>query len=153
MALKPVGGKYEGVWLNELKNGDISYYINYRNERGKPVGGKYEGVWLNELKNGDISYYINYRNERGKPVKLQVGKKTKISDFTLKDAYAKLIEIKYKLHHDEEPVIKGTRVTKVKLDNLWNEFFKYAKANKKSWTIDEFNYNKHERWRHHTQNA
>lgn len=111
----------------------------------KPVGGKYEGVWLNELKNGDISYYINYRNERGKPVKLQVGKKTKISDFTVKDAYAKLIEIKYKLHHDEEPVIKGTRVTKVKLDDLWNEFFKYAKANKKSWTIDEFNYNKHVR--------
>ena len=28
MALKPAGGKYEGVWLNELRNGDISYYIN-----------------------------------------------------------------------------------------------------------------------------
>ena len=27
MALKPAGGKYEGVWLNELRNGDISYYI------------------------------------------------------------------------------------------------------------------------------
>jgi len=26
MALKPAGGKYEGVWINELKNGDISYY-------------------------------------------------------------------------------------------------------------------------------
>jgi len=24
-------------WKNELKNGDISYYINYRNEVGKPV--------------------------------------------------------------------------------------------------------------------
>ena len=37
MALKPAGGKYEGVWVNELKNGDISYYINYRDEAGKPV--------------------------------------------------------------------------------------------------------------------
>lgn len=109
----------------------------------KSVGGKYEGVWVNKLKNGDISYYINYRDEQGKPVKLQVGKKTLISDFTVKDAYAKLIEVKYKLHHDQEPIIKSGKVSKIKLDDLWDEFFKYAKANKKSWTIDEQNYNKH----------
>lgn len=109
----------------------------------KPAGGKYEGVWINELKNGDISYYINYRNEQGKPVKVQVGKKTATSDFTVRDAYAKLIEIKYKLQHDQDPVIKSGRVAKLQLDNLWEEFFKYAKVNKKSWTIDEQNYNKH----------
>lgn len=109
----------------------------------KPAGGKYEGVWINELKKGDISYYINYRDEFGKPVKVQVGKKTATSDFSVKDAYAKLIEVKYKLQHDQEPVIKGGRVAKLKLDDLWHEFFIYAKANKKSWTIDEQNYNKH----------
>ena len=109
----------------------------------KPVGGKYEGVWKNELKNGDISYYINYRDETGKPVKVQVGKKTNNSDFTVRDAFSKLIEVKYKLQHDEEPQIKAGRVTKIKFDDLWQEFFKYAKANKKSWTIDEQNYNKH----------
>lgn len=37
MALKPAGGKYEGVWINELKNGDTSYSINYRDENEKPV--------------------------------------------------------------------------------------------------------------------
>ncbi len=109
----------------------------------KPVGGKYEGVWINELKNGDISYYINYRDETGKPVKVQVGKKTNNSDFTVRDAFSKLIEIKYKLQHDQEPEIKAGRVTKIKLDDLWHEFFKYAKVNKKSWAIDEQNYNKH----------
>jgi len=109
----------------------------------KPAGGKYEGVWLNELKNGDISYYINYRNEQGKPVKVQVGKKTTASDFSARDAYSKLIEVKYKLQHDQEPTIKGGRTLKIKLDDLWHEFFIYAKANKKSWTIDEQNYNKH----------
>ena len=109
----------------------------------KPAGGKYEGVWVNELQNGDISYYINYRNEQGKPVKIQVGKKTATSDFTVKDAYSKLIEVKYKLQHDQEPIIKSGRVAKIKLDDLWEEFFKYAKANKKSWVIDEQNYNKH----------
>ena len=88
-------------------------------------------------------YYINYRNEQGKPVKIQVGKKTATSDFTVKDAYSKLIEVKYKLQHDQEPMIKSGRVAKIKLDDLWEEFFKYAKANKKSWTIDEQNYNKH----------
>ncbi|MBE0515717.1 MAG: site-specific integrase, partial [Sulfurimonas sp.] len=29
MALKPAGGKYEGIWVNELKNGDISYYSTF----------------------------------------------------------------------------------------------------------------------------
>ena len=109
----------------------------------KPAGGKYEGVWINELKNGDISYYINYRDEFGKPVKVQVGKKTATSDFSVKDAYAKLIEVKYKLQHDQEPIIRGGRIAKLKLDDLWEEFFIYAKADKKSWTIDEQNYNKH----------
>jgi len=109
----------------------------------KSVGGKYEGVWINELKNGDISYYINFRDSQGKPVKIQVGKKTAVSDFTVKDAYAKLIETKYKLHHDEEPVIKNRQVSKIRFDDLWQEFFKYAKVNKKSWKMDEQNYNKH----------
>ena len=109
----------------------------------KSVGGKYEGVWINELKNGDISYYINFRDSQGKPVKIQVGKKTAVSDFTVKDAYAKLIETKYKLHHDEEPVIKNRQVSKIRFDDLWQEFFKYAKVNKKSWRMDEQNYNKH----------
>ena len=109
----------------------------------EPVGGKYEGVWINKLKNGDISYYINYRDENGMPVKLQVGKKTKASDFSIKDAYSKLIEIKYKLQHDQEPIIKTNRISKIKFDDIWEEFFKYAKGNKKSYLIDEQNYNKH----------
>lgn len=109
----------------------------------KPAGGKYEGVWINELKNGDISYYINYRDENGKPVKIQVGKKSAISDFSTRDAYAKLIEVKYQLNHDQEPIIKSGRKSKIKLNDLWNEFLTYAKANKKSWLIDEQNYNKH----------
>lgn len=109
----------------------------------KPAGGKYEGVWINELKNGDISYYINYRDETGKPVKVQVGKKTVTSDFTVKDAYSKLIEVKYKLQHGQEPTFKTGRVIKITLNDMWDEFFIYAKANKKSWIMDEQNYNKH----------
>lgn len=109
----------------------------------KPAGGKYEGVWINELKNGDISYYINYRDDQGKPVKVLVGKKTKISDFTVKDAYAKLIEMKYKLQHDEAPTIKAGRTSKLKFEAIWEEFYSYAKANKKSYLMDERNYKKH----------
>ena len=109
----------------------------------EPVGGKYEGVWVNKLKNGDISYYINYRDENGKPVKLQIGKKTKVNDFTSKDAYTKLIEVKYKLQHDQEPIIKTSRISKIKFNDIWEEFLKYAKVNKKSYLMDELNYNKH----------
>lgn len=111
----------------------------------EPIGGKYEGVWVNKLQNGDISYYINYRDEHGKPVKVQVGKKTKSSDFTVKDAYSKLIEVKYKLQHDEEPTIKSGRVSKLKFDDIWEDFFKYAQGNKKSYKMDLQNYNKHVR--------
>lgn len=109
----------------------------------KPVGGKYEGVWINELKNGDTSFYINYRNEDGKPTKVLVGKRTKQTDFTIKDAYSKLIEIKYKLHHDQEPLIKGGRISKLKFNDIWEEFLKWAKVNKKSWQTDKWNYKKH----------
>ena len=109
----------------------------------KPAGGKYDGVWINKLKNGDISYYINYRNESGRPVKVLVGKKTENSNFTTKDAYDKLIEMKYKLQHDQEPTIKSGRVVKIKFDALWKVFLIYAKGNKKSWVEDEQNYNKH----------
>jgi integrase len=109
----------------------------------KPIGGKYEGVWVNELKNGDISYYINYRDENSKPVKVQVGKKTKNSDFTARDAYAKLIEIKYKLQHDQEPILKASRVKKIKFDDIWEKFKKHAVANKKSYQMDIWNYEKH----------
>lgn len=109
----------------------------------RPAGGKYEGVWINELKNGDISFYINYRDELGKPVKVLVGKKTASSDFTARDAYSKLIEVKYKLQHNQDPTIKGSRVTKIKFDDLWQEFYKYAKANKKSHQMDKWNYDKH----------
>lgn len=109
----------------------------------KPVGGKYEGVWKNTLKNGDVSFYINYRDEHNKPKKVLVGKKTIASDFTARDAYAKLIEVKYQLQHNQEPTIKAGRVKKIKLDDLWEEFFKYAKTNKKSWEMDKQNYNRH----------
>ncbi|MDD5052112.1 MAG: site-specific integrase [Sulfuricurvum sp.] len=109
----------------------------------KPAGGRYEGVWINELKNGDVSFYINYRDDQGKPVKVLVGKKTRISDFTVKDAYAKLIEMKYKLQHDEEPTIKAGRTSKLKFEALWEEFYSYAKANKKSYLMDKQNYEKH----------
>ena len=40
MAIKSVGGRYEGVLTNTLKNGNISYYIRYRDETGSPVKKK-----------------------------------------------------------------------------------------------------------------
>lgn len=128
--------------LKQIEKESLIYWKIF-NMALKPAGGKYEGVWINELKNGDISYYINYRNENGKPVKIQVGKKTAMSDFSIKDAHAKLIDVKYELQHGQEPTIKSGRTVKIKLDDLWAEFLDYAKANKKSWEMDKRNYEKH----------
>lgn len=109
----------------------------------KPASNKYQGVWINELNNGDISYYINYRDENGKPTKVLVGKKTARSDFSVKDAYAKLIEVKYKLQHDQSPTLSAGRTKKITFDNLWEKYLIWAKANKKSWQMDKWNYDKH----------
>ena len=105
----------------------------------KPVGGKYDGVWVNNLKNGDKSYYINYRDENNKPVKQLVGKNTLLNNFTAKDAYAKLIEMKYKLQNNEEIIIEHGRVSKIKLNDLWDKFFE----NNSLRVMDQQNYNKH----------
>ena len=70
-------------------------------------------------------------------------KKKKVNDFTSKDAYTKLIEVKYKLQHDQEPIIKTSRISKIKFNDIWEEFLKYATVNKKSYLMDELNYNKH----------
>ncbi|MDH4943967.1 site-specific integrase [Sulfurimonas sp. C5] len=109
----------------------------------KPASKKYQGVWINELKNGDVSYYINYRDIDGISKRVLVGKKTRFHDFTIKDAYQKLIETKFKIQTDEVPQIKGTRVAKIKFDNLWIKYLEYAKSNKKTWRDDEIRYRKH----------
>lgn len=108
----------------------------------KPAGGKYEGVWTNELKNGDIAFYINFRDESGKPVKKKVGTKTKQSNFTVKDAYDRLIEVKHKLLTGDELPLKQ-RNKKVTFGNVFEKYIEYAKINKSSWTDDLSIYNNH----------
>jgi len=102
----------------------------------KPVGGKYEGVWQNELKNGDIAYYINYRDESGRPVKKKVGTKTKQRNFTVKDAYDRLIEIKHKLNIGEELPLKNLRTKKYTFQDAYDEYLVWSKVHKKTWKND-----------------
>ncbi len=49
MALKPAGGKYEGVWINELKNGDTSFYPHSSHEILKPYFLGFSGVYLHYI--------------------------------------------------------------------------------------------------------
>lgn len=51
--------------------------------------------------------------------------------------------MKYKLQHDEELTIKAGRILKLRFDAIWEEFYSYAKANKKSYLMDKRNYEKH----------
>ena len=37
MALKKASSKYPGIYINEYKNGNVAYYINYRNDENKPT--------------------------------------------------------------------------------------------------------------------
>lgn len=109
----------------------------------KPAGGKYEGVWTNELKNGNIAFYINYRDENGKPVKKKVGVKTKQSNFTVKDAYDRLIKTKHHLMTGEESPFKSQRTKKFTFEDAWEAYYEWAKSNKKTHSKDEEYYRLH----------
>ena len=110
----------------------------------KAAGGRYDGVWINELKNGSIAYYINYRDENGKPVKKKVGVKTKQSNFTVKDAYDRLIEVKHKLSTGEETPFKSLRSKKkFTMNDAWKDYYEWAKVNKKSHKDDKQYYDLH----------
>jgi len=111
----------------------------------KKASSKYQGVYINEYKNGNIAFYINYRNEEGKPTVKKVGLKTKQSNFTIKDAYDKLIEAKHKISTGEElPKVLQSRSNKITFQDLYDEYIEWAKVNKKTWKHnDEGVYNKH----------
>lgn len=110
----------------------------------KPAGGKYEGVWFNELKNGDTTFYIAYRDEHGESVKKKVGKATKQSRYTVRDAYDALIAVKHSLNTGQDLPFKNLRKKTYSLDEIFNEFLAWEKANgKKSWDADEQRYRVH----------
>ena len=111
----------------------------------KKASDKYPGVRINELKNGNIVYYISYRNEDGKPTQKKVGVKTKQSNFTIKDAYDKLIAVKHKLSTGEElPKVIQKKSTRVYFKDIFAVYLEWAKFNKKTWKHNDLSvYNKH----------
>lgn len=111
----------------------------------RKASDKYPGVRINELKNGNIVYYINYRDENGKPTQKKVGVKTKQSNFTVKDAYDKLIEVKHKLTTGEElPKVIQKKSVRITFRNIFDEYLEWAKVNKKTWKHNDLLvYNKH----------
>jgi integrase len=109
----------------------------------KPASKKYAGVYINNLKNGDVAYYINFRDEFGNPVKKKVGTKTKQSNFTVKDAYDKLIEVKHQLTTGNEVSLKPSRKKKVTFEEVYKEYIEFIKNSKKSWKDDQNIYDNH----------
>lgn len=110
----------------------------------RPAGGRYNGVWINDLKNGSTAFYINYRDENGKPIKKKVGVKTKQSNFTVKDAYDRLIEVKHLLSTGQEIPFKTQRnKKKFTLQTAWDDYYEWAKLNKKTYAKDEEYYRLH----------
>ena len=110
----------------------------------KKASSKYPGIFINEYKNGNVAYYINYRNEEGTPTLKKVGMKTKQSNYTIMDAYDRLIEVKHKIATGEELPKVVQRKAKVLFEDIFEEYLKFAKANKKTWRHNDLLvYNKH----------
>jgi integrase len=94
MPLKPAGGKYEGVWYNELKSGHTSYYINYRDENGKPTIKK---VGVNTPQSRftvkdayDALIAVKHALNTGQEAPIKNARRAK---FTMQDAFESYIEL------------------------------------------------------------
>ncbi|MDN5107128.1 site-specific integrase [Aliarcobacter butzleri] len=110
----------------------------------KKASNKYPGIFINEYKNGNVAYYINYRNEDGIPTLKKVGMKTKQSNYTIMDAYDRLIEVKHKIATGEELPKVVQRKAKVLFEDIFEDYLNWAKANKKTWKHNDLLvYNKH----------
>ena len=110
----------------------------------KKASSKYPGIFINEYKNGNVAYYINYRNEEGTPTLKKVGMKTKQSNYTIMDAYDRLIEVKHKIATGEELPKVVQRKAKVLFEDIFEDYVNWAKANKKTWKHNDLLvYNKH----------
>ena len=110
----------------------------------KKASSKYPGIFINEYKNGNVAYYINYRNEEGTPTLKKVGMKTKQSNYTIMDAYDRLIEVKHKIATGEELPKVVQRKAKVLFEDKFEDYLNWAKANKKTWKHNDLLvYNKH----------
>jgi integrase len=104
---------------------------------------KYPGVLINKLKNGDVSFYVNYRDEDNISRKVKVGTKTKHNNFTVKDAYDCLIEIKHSLSTGEDISQKRKRKERFTFNDAFKDYMQWAKGSKKSWKKDEELYFNH----------
>ena len=110
----------------------------------KKASSKYPGIFINEYKNGNVAYYINYRNQEGTPTLKKVGMKTKQSNYTIMDAYDRLIEVKHKIATGEELPKVVQRKSKVLFEDIFEDYLNWAKANKKTWKHNDLLvYNKH----------
>jgi integrase len=110
----------------------------------KKASSKYPGIFINEYKNGNVAYYINYSNEEGTPTLKKVGMKTKQSNYTIMDAYDRLIEVKHKIATGEELPKVVQRKAKVLFEDIFEDYLNWAKANKKTWKHNDLLvYNKH----------
>lgn len=111
MALKSVGGKYEGVWVNNLKNGNISYYINYKNETGQTVKKKV-GIKTKQssytLKDAyDRLIEVKHKIATGEELPKIVQKKSKILFQDIFEDYLEWAKVNKKTwKHNDEQVYK-----------------------------------------------
>ena len=105
----------------------------------KKASSKYPGIFINEYKNGNVAYYINYRNEEGTPTLKKVGMKTKQSNYTIMDAYDRLIEVKHKIATGEELPKVVQRKAKVLFEDIFEDYLNWAKANKKTISVNGTN--------------
>lgn len=97
----------------------------------KKASSKYPGIFINEYKNGNVAYYINYRNEEGTPTLKKVGMKTKQSNYTIMDAYDRLIEVKHKIATGEELPKVVQRKSKVLFEDILEDYLIGQKQIKK----------------------
>lgn len=125
--------KFEGVYQNSLKSGDISYYITYKDNENKTVtkkiGKKSEGVtesYCNQIRGETVSKLRN--NEL--PPKIAISKRQNVVTLdSLADFYFETKESKSKHKYEGKynlriKSILGSRDVRYLSDKNFNKLYK-----------------------------
>lgn len=119
----------------KLIDNDLELYVNGR--RTELVSDERTGLYI-ELRNsskGDGTYYLRYKDSNGKTTHQKIGRTTEI---TLNEARKKVIQFKDELSNGASLKSPTTpKMGEITLDQLWVEYYDFAKSTKRSAKRDE----------------
>ncbi len=120
----------------KLIDTSLKQHINGR--RTELVSDERSGLYieLRDTSKGEGTFYLRYKDSNNKSCHYRIGRTNEVS---LADARKKVVEFKASLIHGvvAAPPALVSKKDEMTLNELWVEYFEFAKSTKRSWKRDE----------------